>query len=288
MKAEALQPTGSFKVRGAWNHLSTLSHKQKKRGVLALSAGNHGRAVAWAAQRFSIERTVILMPTGGPSFKVESIRQQGADIVFFDPHTVDRQEMLRHWTEEEGLHFVPPFDDPLIIAGAGTVAMEMVEDARKSGVTIDAFFAACSGGGLVAGSALSLEALSPATELWAVEPEDFDDTARSLEAGQRVTLPTGGRTICDTLMSPTPGKITFEINRNRIKGVVRARDELAKRGMMAAFSEFGLAAEPSGALALGAVLADRSLTRNRTVAVVLSGRNVSPADYLSCLQGIED
>jgi threonine dehydratase len=287
IKAESLQPTGSFKVRGAWNHLSRMTSAERAGGVLALSAGNHAQAVAWAARKLDAPRTVILMPHDAAALKVERTRALGAEVVFYDPHTVDYYALISGWIEREGMDFVHPFDDPDVIAGAGTVAMEVVQAAEAAGGRIDEFVAACSGGGLIAGSALALEALSPGTRLWGAEPTAFDDTARSLAAGQRVAVPASGQTICDTLASPTPGQLTFEINQSRLAGALSGDDAVAKRGMMTALAEFGLVAEPSGALALGIVLENRRLTEGRTVAVVISGRNVDPASYVALLQDFQ-
>lgn len=273
LKAETLQPTGSFKVRGAWNRISRLSSDELARGVLALSSGNHGRAVAWAA-RAAGARAVILMPADAPLNKIEQTRALGAEIVAYDRRSADRAELVRHWRESEGLVYVPAFDDTHIVAGAATVAYEAAKEAAASGVRIDGFAAACSGGGLVAGSALALGVLSPATEIWGVEPTGYDDTSQSLVRGERVSVPASGETICDALLSLTPGEFTFEINRRRLSGIITATDDDARQGMRAAFEEFGLVAEPSGALALGALLAARDRTEGRTFVVVLSGRNV--------------
>jgi threonine dehydratase len=274
VKAETLHPTGSFKIRGAWNRIARLSADELSRGVLALSSGNHGLAVAWAAREAGARRTIVLMPADAPINKIEKARGFGAQVVAYDRGNTDRAALIADWREREGLVFVPAFDDPHIIAGAATSAYEVAVEAAAAGFTIDAFAAACSGGGLIAGSALALAALTPATEIWGVEPETYDDTARSLAAGTRMSVPALESTICDALLSLTPGELTFDINRSRLTGVVAASDDDARSGMRAAFEEFGLVAEPSGALALGAILARRLETKGRTIAVILSGRNV--------------
>jgi len=274
VKAETLQPTGSFKVRGAWNRIALLSPEELSRGVLALSSGNHGRAVAWAARRAGARRAVVLMPADAPVNKVEYTRALGAEVVAYDRRSADRAELVRCWREREGLVYVPAFDDPHIVAGAATIAYEVANEAAAAGFRIEAFLAACSGGGLIAGSALALSALSPTTEVWAVEPQGYDDTAQSMARGHRVTVSASGETICDALLSLTPGEYTFEINKKRLSGVIGASDDDARRGMLAAFEEFGLVTEPSGALALGALLSNRLSLQGRTFVVVLSGRNV--------------
>jgi threonine dehydratase len=274
VKAETLQPTGSFKIRGAWNRISRLSADSLSRGVLALSSGNHGLAVAWAARRAGARRIVVLMPVDAPRTKIEQTRAFGAEIVAYDRRKADRNALVAQWRDVQGLVYIPAFDDPEVIAGAATVAYEVAREAAASHIAIDLFAAACSGGGLIAGSALALRALSPATEIWGVEPEAYDDTARSLAAGERVAVSASSKTICDALLSLTPGELTFAINRKSLSGVVGATDDDARAGMKAAFEEFGLVAEPSGALALGAILAGRMDVKGRTAAVVLSGRNV--------------
>ncbi|MEQ1955930.1 threonine/serine dehydratase [Mesorhizobium sp. CN2-181] len=280
VKAETLQTTGSFKIRGAWNRIAQLSSDERSRGVLALSSGNHGLAVAYAAKEAGVERAVVLMPADAPINKIEQARAFGAHVVAYDRRSTDRGALVAKWRDDEGLVFIPAFDDPHIIAGAATAAYEVAREAIAAGIRIDLFAAACSGGGLVAGSALALGALSPETAIWGVEPEAFDDTARSLAVGSRVTVPASGETICDALLSLVPGELTFEINRTVLSGIALASDDDARAGMRAAFEEFGLVAEPSGALALGATLAEKIDAKGRNVAVVLSGRNVDADLYL--------
>ncbi|MDQ7249758.1 threonine ammonia-lyase [Dongia sedimenti] len=274
IKAESLQPTGSFKIRGAWNKLCRLSSEDGRRGVLALSSGNHGIAVAWASGRIGSHKTIVLMPAGSARNKVARIEALGGEVVLFDRATTDRPALIREWCAREDLAYIPAFDDPHVIAGAGTIGLEVARCAADQGFQIDGFYAACSGGGLIAGNAIALGVVSPQTRVWGVEPESFDDTARSLESGKAEFVSFAAPTICDALLSPTPGRLTLEINRKRLAGVLRGSDEDARRGMQVAYEEFGLIVEPSGALALGAVLADRSRTEGQFVVVVLSGRNV--------------
>lgn len=281
VQAETLQPTGSFKIRGAWNKIRKLSGEALRRGVFALSSGNHGLAVAFAARRAGAGRVVILMPLDAPRAKVEGARKLGAEVVHYDRRTVDRTALVSSWRDDTGLTYVPAFDDRDVIAGAATAALHGVRSAQSSGFPIDDFVVACSGGGLAAGSVLALQEISRNTRVWAVEPEAHDDTARSMEQGRRITHRSAEPTICDALLSPEPGELTFEINRAGLAGVIRGSDDQARLGMSAALSEFGLVAEPSGALALGSVLAGSPDLRGRTVMVVLSGRNVDREVYAS-------
>lgn len=276
VKAETLQPTGSFKIRGAWNKVGKLTKEALSRGVLALSSGNHGLAVAWAARRAGAKRVVILMPQDAPRAKIEGARALSAEIIHYDRLTADRASLVAQW---QGLAYVPAFDDRDVIAGAATVALHGARSAAAMGHPVDDFIVACSGGGLAAGSVLALREISPATSVWAVEPESFDDTARSIAQGKRVAVSLAGKTVCDALLSPEPGELTFEINRYGLAGVILSNDDHARLGMAAAFSAFGLVVEPSGALALGAALAGSLDLRGRTGLVVLSGRNVDRDIY---------
>lgn len=285
-KPETLQPTGSFKIRGAWNHISRMTADERQGGVLALSAGNHALAVAWACKRLGVARAVILMPDNAPRTKVERTRSLGATVEFFDPDTVDYSALVSGWIAREKLHFVHPFEDQNIIAGAATAAVEMVVEAKLSGTTFDAMTVACSGGGLLAGTALTLEAMSPQTRLYGIEPEAYDDTARSFAAGERVSVPQSGKTICDTLTAPIPGKLTFSINQPRLAGVMSGSDQAATRGMRAIYEEFGLVTEPSAALALGILLDQPEFTRDRTIGVILCGRNVDPELFGQCISSL--
>lgn len=286
IKAETLLPTGSFKVRGAWNTVSQLSSEASRHGIVALSSGNHGQAVAWAARKASIARTVVFMPSTTPAAKLDRTRAWGAEIRLFDRDSADRQSLIEGAVENEGLHYIPAFDHRHVIAGAGTVALEVAEE--LAGTAIDTFVAACSGGGLMAGCALAMEALSPATEVWGVEPEGYDDTAQSLQQGHIVTLPFTNRSICDAILSPSPGPLTFQVNKRLLSGVMTGTDVQAMQGMKKAFEEFGLVVEPGGALALGVLLANRERTTGRTTVVVLSGRNVDPDLYADAILATSD
>jgi threonine dehydratase len=281
VKSETLQPTGSFKIRGAWNKIRKLGSEDLSTGIFALSSGNHGLAVSWAARAAGARRTVILVPQDAPRAKIDGARRLGAEIVAYDRRTVDRTALVAEWRDGNGLVYMPAFDDPDVIAGAATVALHGAQSAADMDFPIDDFVVACSGGGLAAGSVLALREMSPGTKVWAVEPEDFDDTAQSMESGRRVAIRTSGSTICDALLSPEPGELTFAINRLGLAGVVRGSDHHARVGMAAAFSEFGLIVEPSGALALGAALDGALDLRGRTAMVVLSGRNVDREVFTS-------
>lgn len=283
VKAEGLQRTGSFKARGAWNRLSLTSEAERRRGVVTLSSGNHGQAVAWAAQRLGISPVVILMPQNSPEAKVHRTRAWGAEVEFFDRNTADRTALIRHWEQDRGHAYVSAYDDRRIIAGAGTLAREAMRQAEAMGAAPDGFVVACSGGGLAAGSALALADTHPAVDVWAVEPEGYDDTARSLASGVRVANTATHHSICDALLAPMPGELTFAINAPRLKGAMAVADRHARAAMAILYSDFGLVVEPSGALPLAAIIAEPGLLAGRTVIVVASGSNVDAHIYADVL-----
>lgn len=273
VKAEGLQKTGSFKLRGAFNRLSMLTDAERRRGVVAVSSGNHGQAVAYSAKALGTT-AIVVMPTSAPKIKIERIQALGADIVLHDRTTRDLEDVGRELAAARDMVLVPPADDRNIIAGAGTVGREIVYQARRTGASLDAMLVCCGGGGLTAGCAISVQRLSPDTVVIAVEPAGFDDTARSLAAGRRVRNEPSARTICDALMSPTPANLPFEIHKRHLGGALMVTDDEVVSAMHTAFTEFGLVVEPGGAVALAAVLAGRYDIAGKTVAVTLTGRNL--------------
>lgn len=273
VKAECLQRTGSFKFRGAYNALAALPAAQRRAGVVAYSSGNHAQGVAAAARLLGMPATIV-MPADAPAIKVTNTKFHGAEIVFYDRYTESREAIARRIAEERGAVLLPPFDDPCVIAGQGTIGIELAAQAQALGATLDAVIAPCSGGGLIGGIALALASASPSTACFAAEPAGFDDLARSLVAGARVQNETGVRSICDALLAPTPGVLTFALARRFLGGSLVVDDAEVMAAMAVAFAEFKLVAEPGGAAALAAVLAGRLAVAGRTVAVVLSGGNV--------------
>lgn len=283
VKAEGLQRTGSFKARGAWNRLSLLSAEERTRGVVAFSSGNHAQAVAWAGRRLGVGPVVIAMPADAPAAKIERTRGWGAEVVLYDRASEDREALGRRLAAERGLILVPPYDDRRVVAGAATLGLEVVRQAEAMGAVPDALLVCCAGGGLTAGCALALEVLLPAARVFAVEPQGFDDTARSLAAGMRLGNAPGATSICDAVLAPMPGALTFSINAPRLGGGLVVSDAEALAAMRVAFEEFGLVVEPGGAVALAAALAGRLPVAGRTVAVALTGANVDPDMYRRAL-----
>ncbi len=282
VKPEPLQRTGSFKLRGATNAALKLTDAERRAGVVTHSSGNHGQAVACAAAMLGMP-ALIAMPADAPAIKIESTRRWGAEITFFDRKTTDRETLAGRLAAERGGTVLPPFDHPDVIAGQGTLALELFEDAKAAGLTLDAVAVCTGGGGLIGGCALAAEGASPATQVWAVEPEGWDDTKRSLEAGERIANDGQGSTLCDALLSMRPGAITFAVNQPRLAGgVVVTRAEVF-RAMRFAFEHLKIVAEPGGAVALAAVLAGKVEAKGRVVGLVVSGGNVDPAVFAEAL-----
>jgi threonine dehydratase len=275
LKAETLQRTGSFKFRGAYNKLSALPENARAGGVVAFSSGNHAQGVAAAAKLLSMP-AVIVMPEDAPRPKRERTAQLGAEVVLYDRAKDDREAIARGLAEERHAVLVPPYDDPLIIAGQGTAGREIVEDLAALGLTPDVVIVNASGGGLTAGVALAVKARVPAAQVFTAEPAGFDDHARSFASGQRERNAALSGTICDALMAQSPGRITFEINRALVGAGVAANDEEVGRAVGFAFRELKLVVEPGGAVALAALLAGKVDVRGRIAVAVLSGGNVDP------------
>lgn len=282
-KAETLQRTGSFKIRGAYNKIAALDPAKRAGGVVAFSSGNHAQGVAEAARLFGI-RAVIAMPGDAPRVKLDRVRAMGAEIVPFDRFRDDRMTVVRPWLES-GMVLVPPYDDSLIVAGQGTVGLEILDQARAAGAEPDAVVVPCGGGGLTAGVAIAVTGALPGAEIWGVEPEGFDDTRRSLAEGRRVANLPGHNSICDALLTPEPGAVTFEINRRKIAGVVTVGDDEAVAAVREAMLSLKLVVEPGGAVGLAALLSGKIPVAGKTVVVVLSGGNVDPAAYARTIGG---
>jgi threonine dehydratase len=282
VKAEPLQRTGSFKFRGAFNALAQLEPRQRHAGVVAYSSGNHAQGVAAAAQSLGLA-AVIVMPADAPAIKIANTRGWGAKVVLYDRLAENREAIAERILAERGAVLIAPFDDPRVIAGQGTAGLELALQAKALGLRLDAVVIPCGGGGLTAGCALALGALSPGTAVYTAEPQGFDDTRRSLLAGERVANAPGARSICDALQVPMPGKLTFEINRRRVAGGFAVSDDDVLAAMAIAFAEFKLVIEPGGAAALAAVLSGKLDAKGRTVAVVASGGNVDAALFARAL-----
>jgi threonine dehydratase len=275
LKAETLQRTGSFKFRGAYNKISALPPEARKGGVVAFSSGNHAQGVAAAAKLCEMP-AVIVMPRDAPRPKRERTAALGAEVVLYDREKEDREAIARNLAEQRNAVLVPPYDDPFIIAGQGTAGREIIEDLGREGFTPDVVIVNASGGGLTAGVALAVKAGAPDARLYTAEPQGFDDHARSFRSGKRESNENMSGSICDALMSPMPGRLTFEINRALVGEGLAVSDEEVARAVAFAFRELKLVVEPGGAVSLAALLAGKLDVRGKVVAAVLSGGNVDP------------
>ena len=282
LKAEVLQRTGSFKLRGATNAALLLSAAERRAGVVTHSSGNHGQALACAARSIGVAAT-IYMPRDAPQVKIDSTRRWGAEIVHYDRLTQDCEALTHEYAGRTGASLIPPFDHPHVIAGQGTLALELFEDA--AGLPVDALLVCTGGGGLIAGCALAAEGVRPSAEIIAVEPEGSDDTMRSLRSGQREGNRPGGSQFCDALLTKMPGALTFAVNRTRLAGGVVVTDAEVLAAMAFAFIHLKLVVEPGGAVCLAALLSGRFDARGRVVGAVLSGGNVDPAVFARALAG---
>jgi threonine dehydratase len=278
LKAETLQRTGSFKFRGAYNKISQIPENKRAAGVVAYSSGNHAQGVAAAAKLLGMRATIV-MPADAPAAKLERTRALGAEVVLYDRDKQDRAVIAQKIAGERGATLVPPYDDPMIIAGQGTIGREIVEDLAALGLKPEIVVVGASGGGLAAGVALGVKSRVPEAKFYTAEPEGFDDTARSFKSGRREANAKLSGTICDALMTQTPGEITFPINRELIGDGVSASDAEVASAVAFAFRELKLVVEPGGAIGLAALLAGKPDVKGKVVVAVLSGGNVDAAMF---------
>lgn len=284
LKPECLQVTGSFKIRGAYNLMSQLDKKQAAMGVVAWSSGNHAQGVAAAGKMLGIHAAIV-MPEDAPLAKIENTRRLGGETILYDRYTGDREAIARQLAEERGASLVPSYDHEHIIAGQGTVGLEIMQQCAEQGVVPHQVLICCGGGGLSSGSAIAIKAANSATAVHAVEPADFDDTARSLKSGVRESVSPDARSICDALQSSSPGVLTFEINRRLMSEGLVVSDDEVREAMRFAFRNLKLVVEPGGAVALAAVLSGKIQTRDRVTVAVLSGGNVDLRMYSEIQSG---
>ena len=284
LKPECLQRTGSFKFRGAWNFISRLNPKDNGGGVVAYSSGNHAQGVAAAARMIGIP-ALIVMPEDAPAIKKRNTIALGGEVVTYDRFTENREQIGGAIAAERGAELVPPYEHPWIIAGQGTAGLELAQDMDARGETLDAVLVCTGGGGLTAGIALAVRELMPDAKLYACEPEGFDDYGRSIAAGERVSNAPGAMSICDAIVTPTPGELTFSVNQPRLAGGFAVSEDEVRAAMRFAFETLKLVVEPGGAVALAALLAGKLDCRGKTVAATLSGGNADAAMMRDILGG---
>ncbi|AHM05072.1 Threonine dehydratase, catabolic [Roseibacterium elongatum DSM 19469] len=278
LKAETMQRTGAFKIRGAYHRMLGLSGTERARGAVTYSSGNHALGLARAAQLLG-SSAVIVMPDDAPGAKMAAVRAMGAEIVTYDRDSQDSADVVAGLIAETGRVEVPPSAHPQVLAGAGTAALELLEDAGP----LDAVLVPCGGGGLTAAMAITMAEAAPDTQVFAAEPALFDDTRRSLLAGGRVPNPKGRRTICDAIMTPIPGELTFSINGRHLAGGVTATDAEVRDAMRFAYDHFRIVAEPGAVVGLAAILNGQVPVAGRSVATVITGGNIDPARFADLL-----
>jgi threonine dehydratase len=283
VKAECLQHTGSFKFRGGWSAISMLTPEERKIGVIAYSSGNHAQGVAYAAQQHGVPAT-ILMPSDAPKLKIENTKAFGAEVVLYNRETEDRDAVGAWLAQERGLILIKPYDEPYVIAGQGTVGLEIAEQAAEHGVKTADVLVCCGGGGLTSGISLALAQTAPGLRARPVEPFGFDDVARSLLSGEieRNDRTTGS--ICDAIITPAPGELTFPIMKKHCGPGLVVSDDDALRAMAAAFARLKIVLEPGGAVALAAALYHSDKVQGDAVITVASGGNVDGAQFAHALE----
>lgn len=279
LKNETVQKSGAFKYRGAYSRLSLLNEAERKAGVVAFSSGNHAQGVAIAAKELGISATIV-MPSTAPLKKKQGTLSHGAKVVEYDPTTTDRAKLGADIARKQGRTLVPPFDDKYVIAGQGTCGIELLEQCAELDIELDALITPVGGGGLCAGINLAFEQLSPSTKIYGGEPVNYDDTAQSLRASKRIANAPAPLSLCDALMSPAPGEITFPINKKRLSGIFPMTDEECLLAMVLAKETLDITLEPGGAIALAAALSrPKNIVPSSTVVVILSGGNVDAKTF---------
>ena len=286
VKAECLQHTGSFKFRGGWSAVSALDPDTRAKGVIAFSSGNHAQGVAYAAKLHGVP-SVIIMPSDAPRLKIANTRALGAEVVLYDRMTEDRDDIGARLSTERELTLIKPFDDQQVIAGQGTTGLEIAQQAAEVGVTKADVIVCCGGGGLTSGIALALEAEAPGLRVRPAEPEGFDDTARSLAAGDILRNDSMGGSICDAIVTPQPGYFTFPILQRLCGPGLVVTDHEALQAMAHAFNRLKLVAEPGGAVALAAALFRRDDIAGDDVIVTISGGNVDTEIFIRALATLD-
>lgn len=282
VKAECLQRTGSFKFRGGWSAITALSDAERSRGVIAFSSGNHAQGVAHAAQMHGVPATIV-MPADAPQLKIENTRAYGAEVVLYDRATESREEIGEALARERGLTLIKPYDDPQVIAGQGTIGLEIAAQAGEAGVDAAHVLVCCGGGGMTAGISLALAERAPGMRVHPVEPVGFDDVAKSLASGQMVSNPSATGSICDAIISIRPGDMTLPIMRAHCSPGLTVTDDDAMRAMALAFQRLKIVLEPGGAVALAAALFYPETITGDAVICVASGGNVDPHLFAEAL-----
>lgn len=283
VKAENAQRTGAFKIRGAYWRISNMTSEELRRGVVSYSSGNHALGVA-RASAIAGTSALIVMPKDAPVAKIRAVETLDAEVTYYDRDTENYADVVGRLVRDTGRVQVPPSADTMVLAGAGTVALEIFEQSTVLDATPNAILTPCGGGGLTASTAIVAQALAPDSAVYSVEPDQFDDTKRSLAAGRPVANPKGRRTICDAIMTPIPNDVTFPVNLALLAGGLTASDEEVRHAMRFAFDHFNIVAEPGAVVGIAAVLSGKINIRNKTVATVVTGGNIDDARFSALLE----
>lgn len=282
IKAEALQRTGSFKFRGAYNRISQIPEADRKKGVVAFSSGNHAQGVAHAAALLGCPSTII-MPADAPAIKIRNTQGYGAKVITYDRFKESREAIGAKIAADTGATLVKPYDDRGVMVGQGTVGLEIVQQCRELGVAPDQVLAPASGGGLIAGISIAIKTFHPGADVIVAEPAGYDDHTQSIAAGKPVSINPGAATLCDALMAASPGEITWPVNSRNLSAGVVLTDREVKAAIRRAFLDLKLVVEPGGAVGLAAILTGKVPAKGKTTVVVCSGGNVDPTLFASIL-----
>jgi len=272
-KAESIQRTGSFKIRGAYNKIYNSITDHRPKGILAWSSGNHAQGVAEAANIFNLQATII-MPKDAPLIKINGTKSRGAKIIFYDRKTENREEIGRSLAKKYNLLIIPPYDDKYVIAGQGTIGLEIIKQIRKYDLIPDKILVPTGGGGLIAGIATAIKKNYKTTNLYSVEPNNFSDYAKSLKCMKIIKNNMNNKSICDSLLAIEPGKLTFNINSKLLRKGLTVTDKQVLKAINYAYKNLGLIIEPGGVVALAAILNNKTNIKKKTVIAVLSGSNI--------------
>ena len=286
IKAECLQKTGSFKYRGSWSSFVNNDTENLKKGVLAYSSGNHAQGIAAVANQLKIEATII-MPKDAPRLKIKNTQSYGANVIFYDRIKESREEISEKLQKEKNLKLIRPYDDPFVIAGQGSLGIELINQAKRMKLDSADVLVCCGGGGLASGISLAFQGLSENFKVRTCEPENFDDMARSLEQKSRVTNNAMGGSICDAILTPTPGELTFEILKKYAAPGLVASDEQVLEAMALLFLHHNLVVEPGGAISLAAALNQNEKIDSDALIIVCTGGNVDPVIFSRALDLID-
>jgi threonine dehydratase len=283
LKLESMQHIGAFKFRGAYNRLCQLDRQERKRGVVAFSSGNHAQGIALAARMLNIEATIV-MPSDAPKLKLDGALRLGAKVIEYDRATESREEIAAQLAESAGSTLVPAFEDYSIMAGQGTIGLEIFDQLNAHQGKLDVYLAPCGGGGLLAGTSTAIKSLVPAAQIFGVEQEGYDDHSLSKQAGSRIKIVEEKPTMCDALMATMPGEMTWSINSKTVNDfLIVSEDEIA-HAVAFAFLRLKLVIEPGGVVALASLLEKKIDLAGKTVAIVLSGGNIDSKTFKYCLE----